>query len=180
MLVFVHNLYHLCYAYFITCYTSIITLRPRSVLQGKFSKIYHMEQPSAIVKMSISHTTTKDRIYGYNCPHFTMVMWITSTNYTQTTEDVTNIIGCTALPHNANIIHESTQLRYRWISLWNGPTDVSVILTVMDIHTGHGTAESLVESRLFTIWGQDNSHLCLGGFPASGPQIHISSWLCYI
>ena len=32
-----------------------------------------------------------------------MAMRITSTNYTKANEDVTNIIGCTALPHNANI-----------------------------------------------------------------------------
>jgi hypothetical protein len=70
--------------------------------------MYHIEQLPRIVKMSIRHTITNNG--GYNCPHFTMVMLITSINYTQANEDVTNIIGCTALPRNANTLIDTTTL----------------------------------------------------------------------
>jgi hypothetical protein len=133
MLEFAHNRYHLCCAYFIICYKSIITPWPGSILLGKFSKIYHVEQLPRIVKMSMWHTTTKNSIYGYNCPYFTMDMWITSTNYTKANgrRDEYNWLHCKAAKRKPT--HGSTQLHYRWISLWNGPADVSVILTVTDI-----------------------------------------------
>lgn len=54
--------------------------------------------------MSIRHPMTQDGMYGYNCPHFSMIVRITSTIYAQATDDVANIIGCPALLHDA-VIH---------------------------------------------------------------------------
>jgi len=120
------------------------------------------------------HTTTKDSIYGYNCPHFTMGMWITPTNYTKANgrRDEYNWLHCKTAKRKQTRI-DTTTLPVDFVVKWS-----SRCQCYTNRHGHNRLCEVIwngwtVESRSFMICGRDIRYYVKSRYPATGSQTHI-------